>query len=81
MSLPIEKKVLVPIATGSEEIETVAIIDTLRRAGAKVIVASSENELKVVCSRGVKLEADVFLKDIPLNEDFDAIAGFFFLKF
>lgn len=30
------KKVLVPIANGSEEIESVCIIDTLRRAGADV---------------------------------------------
>jgi len=30
------KRVLVPIANGSEEIEAVSIIDTLRRAGAEV---------------------------------------------
>ena len=29
------KKVLVPIADGSEEIEAVCIIDTLRRASAR----------------------------------------------
>jgi hypothetical protein len=31
-----KRKVLVPIANGSEEIESVCIIDTLRRAGADV---------------------------------------------
>ncbi len=30
------KRVLVPVANGSEEIEAVSIIDTLRRAGADV---------------------------------------------
>ena len=34
------KRVLVPIADGSEEIESVCIIDVLRRAGAEVVVAS-----------------------------------------
>jgi len=37
------KKVLVPIANGSEEIETVSIIDTLRRAGAEVTGNSQVN--------------------------------------
>jgi hypothetical protein len=43
---PADKYVLVPIANGSEEIESVTIIDTLVRAGAKVTVAcvsSDEN--------------------------------------
>lgn len=59
-----KKRVLVPIANGTEEIEATSIIDTLRRAGAEVVVASVEEGLKVVCSRGVKIEADVLLKDV-----------------
>ncbi|MBN2003191.1 MAG: DJ-1/PfpI family protein [Anaerolineae bacterium] len=51
-------KVLVPIANGSEEIEAVCIIDTLRRAGADVTVASVEPTRQVICSRGVNLVAD-----------------------
>ena len=51
------KKVLVPVADGCEEIETVCIIDVLRRAGAEVTVASVDG-LEITASRGVKLVAD-----------------------
>jgi len=57
------KKVLVPIANGTEEIEAVCIIDTLRRAGAEVTVASVETTLQVTASRGVKLVADALIAD------------------
>lgn len=56
------KKVLVPIADGTEEIEAVCIIDVLRRAGASVTVASVD-ELQVTASRGVKLVADKLITD------------------
>lgn len=64
--------VLVPIANGSEEIETVTIIDTLVRGGVKVTSASVHDSLQVVCSRGVKLVADRFLKDCT-SDTFDMI--------
>ncbi len=57
------KKVLVPIAEGSEEIEAVCIIDVLRRAGAEVTVASVEKALEVTASRGVKIVADASIED------------------
>ncbi len=57
------KRVLVPIADGIEEIEAVCVIDVLRRAGADVIVASVEERLRVVASRGVQLVADQLLDD------------------
>lgn len=41
------KRVLVPVADGSEEIESVTIIDTLVRAGAVVTVASVGDSLQV----------------------------------
>ena len=56
------KSVLVPIADGTEEIEAVCIIDTLRRAGAEVTVASVGGQ-QVTASRGVKLVADVAIAD------------------
>ena len=33
------KRVLVPIADGTEEIEVVTVVDVLRRAGAEVVLA------------------------------------------
>jgi len=51
------KRILVPIAEGTEEIEAVCMIDVLRRAGAEVTVASVD-QLQVTASRGVKLVAD-----------------------
>ena len=56
-------KVLVPVADGSEEIETVTIVDTLVRGGADVTVASVSNSLSVVCSRGIKLTGDCYIRD------------------
>jgi len=50
-------RVLVPIAHGSEELETVTIVDVLRRAGAEVTLASVDG-LQVTCSHGLRITAD-----------------------
>lgn len=60
------KKVLVPIADGSEEIETACIVDVLRRADANVTVASV-NKLQVTASRGMKLVADKLISECVQN--------------
>jgi 4-methyl-5(b-hydroxyethyl)-thiazole monophosphate biosynthesis len=65
------KRVLVPIADGSEEIEAVCIIDTLRRAGAEVTVASV-GKLQVTASRGVKIVADARIADCT-GQTYDCI--------
>lgn len=54
-------KVLVPIANGSEEMEAISIIDVLRRAKAKVTVASVEDTLETIGSRKVKIVADMLI--------------------
>jgi len=56
------KKALVPIANGSEEIELVGIVDTLRRAGIEVTVASVDG-IKIKASRGMIISADILLKE------------------
>jgi len=66
------KRVLVPIADGSEEIEAVCIIDTLRRAAAEVTVASV-GKLQVTASRGVKIVADAGIANCT-TQVYDCIA-------
>ncbi|NOH72411.1 DJ-1 family protein [Vibrio pectenicida] len=68
------KKVLVPIAPGTEEMEAITVIDMMVRAGYQVVVASAdfEGQLAMKASRGVTLTADCKLVDIADNE-FDAI--------
>jgi len=66
-------RALVPIANGVEDIETVTLIDVLRRARIEVTVASIERETLVTCARGCKLTADTTLNEIK-KESFDLIA-------
>lgn len=66
-----EKTCLVPVADGSEELETIAIVDVLRRAGANVVIAALKDTV-VKGSKGVKLIADRLLSDCA-NETFDLI--------
>ncbi len=65
------KQVLVTIAEGIEEIEAVCLIDTLRRAGGQVTVASV-GELNITASRGVKLGADKHIEDC-VGDSYDLI--------
>ncbi len=67
------KKVLVPIADGSEDIEAVCIIDVLRRAEADVTVASVGAELQVTASRGTRIVADKSITEC-VDETYDLIA-------
>ena len=54
------RQALIPIANGCEEIEAVTIIDTLRRAGTQVTVASCQTDgnLTITASRGITITAD-----------------------
>ena len=55
--------VLIAIADGSEEIETVTVADVLRRGGIEVTLASVMPERMVMASRGVWLVADCLIGD------------------
>ncbi len=61
-------KVLVPLASGFEEIEAVTIIDVLRRADIDVLVASLEDEMQVDGANGIVVVADMHIKDIVVDE-------------
>ncbi|EKP0308072.1 DJ-1/PfpI family protein [Aeromonas veronii] len=66
--------VLVLVAPGSEEIETVAIVDTLVRASIEVMLASCcpAGSRQVKASRGVQLVADCHIDELA-SRDFEAI--------
>ncbi|MFI2812101.1 MULTISPECIES: DJ-1 family glyoxalase III [Microbulbifer] len=70
-----EKRVLVPIADGSEEIEAVTVIDVLRRAGANVTVASVMASQTITASRGVVITADCLLADCERAWDLIVLPG------
>ncbi|MDF2154391.1 DJ-1 family glyoxalase III [Vibrio sp. CAU 1672] len=69
-----KKKILVPIAPGTEELEAVTVIDLMVRAGYEVVTASADFDgaLTMQASRGVTLTADCKLVDIA-DDEFDAI--------
>jgi len=65
------KKVLVAVADGTEEIEAVCVIDTLRRAEAEVTVASVDGR-QIKASRGVNIVADKLISECTA-ETYDLI--------
>jgi len=64
-------KALVFLATGFEEIETVTIVDVLRRAGVDVTVAGLTPNI-VEGKHGIKIVPDKSIDDVAV-EDFDAL--------
>ena len=56
--------VLVPLASGFEEIEAVSIIDVLRRADIEVLVASLNDNMLVKGANGITIQVDVQIIDI-----------------
>lgn len=65
-------KVLIPIAHGSESLETVTLVNVLRRASLPVVVASIEATVNITGTRGIRLTADVLFDDVR-EQDFDLI--------
>ena len=60
-----------PLAPGFEEIETVTVVDILRRAGAKVTLAGTQDG-PLQGSRGINLIADTLLDKVNAD-DFDLV--------
>lgn len=67
-----QKKVLVPLAQGCEELEAVTIIDLLVRAGIEVVTASLDDDLNIIASRGTHLVAKTTLAEVA-SVHFDLI--------
>ncbi len=66
------KRVLCLLAPGFEEVETLAPVDLLRRAGAEVVLASITGERLVTGRSKVAVQADASLADVAA-EDFDLL--------
>jgi 4-methyl-5(b-hydroxyethyl)-thiazole monophosphate biosynthesis len=56
------KRVLISVADGIEELEAIAIIDCLGRAGADLTIASTQKQ-QITTARKVKITADCLITD------------------
>ena len=65
------KTVLVPLAPGFEEIETITVVDILRRAGAQVTLAGTQIG-PLEGSRGISILPDDMLENV-LQKEFDLV--------
>jgi len=67
------KRALCVLATGFEEMETVAPIDILRRANVEVTVAALSSDLTVKGRNGMSMVADTDLDSAMSSGDFDVV--------
>ncbi len=65
-------RVLVPLATGFEDLEATTIVDILRRGGIEVVTAGLAPGL-IQGARGMQVQPDAALDEV-LDQDFDMIA-------
>ncbi len=69
------QRVLVPLAPGFEEIETITVVDVLRRAGARVTLGGTE-EGPLRGSRGILVMPDSALSEqSPVDYDMIVLPG------
>ena len=64
-----EKKAVVLLAEGFEEVEAVTPVDYLRRAGISVTVAALGESLAVKGARGISVNADITLNDFAAKQN------------
>ena len=65
-------RALITLAEGIDDLQSVTLIDVLRRANVEVVVASIEARRMLTCARGTRLTADAVLVDV-LAQPFDLI--------
>ena len=65
-------RALITLAEGIDDLQSVTLIDVLRRAGIEVVAASIEGRRMLTCARGTRLTADGMLVDV-LAQTFDLI--------
>ncbi|MFV0469285.1 MAG: DJ-1 family glyoxalase III [Dysgonomonas sp.] len=62
------KYIYVFLTTGFEEIEALAVVDILRRAGLGVRTVSLETEKKVIGSHAIPVEADLLFEEVNFED-------------
>lgn len=62
------KKSFVFLANGFEEIEALATVDVLRRAGIETKTVTISSSLQVTGAHGIEVKADISLTEIECNE-------------
>ena len=65
-------RALITLAEGIDDLQSVTLIDVLRRAKVEVVVASVEGRRMLTCARGTRVTADAMLVDV-LAQPFDLI--------
>lgn len=60
-------KVYAMIADGTEEVECLAVVDVLRRAGIETPVVSAERSREITSSHGIKITADFCADEVELD--------------
>ncbi len=68
------KTALVVLADGFEEVEAIAPIDALRRAGIRVTCAGLKDKI-IKSSRGLSVQAEILFKDYPDLPDVVILPG------
>lgn len=59
-------RALIPFANGSEEMETIILVDVLRRAGWEVVLADIQGNKETLCSRNVRIVPDAKWESLDL---------------
>ena len=67
------KRVLVPIATGFEEIEALTVVDILRRAGAEVVLAGITEQRPIDGRSNISVVPDMSFDEALKTGPFDII--------
>ncbi len=61
-------KAVVFFANGTEECEALLVVDLLRRAGVRVIIASASGSREIVSSHAVHLAADALAEEVDYSD-------------
>jgi protein DJ-1 len=76
MSLDMDRpRALVILAEGAEEMETIIVVDVLRRAEIEVLLAGLDGPEPVRCSRGVRIVPDAALSAVAGEFDVVVLPG------